>query len=64
MEFIMTISEVIKELEDYKQMYGDIRVEIDYTKEDDYSGEQYLQSGDPFFKIKNYGIRTLLIKIQ
>lgn len=39
MEFIMTISEVIKELEDYKQMYGDIRVEIGYTKEDDYSGE-------------------------
>ena len=35
----MTISEVIKELEDYKQMYGDIRVEIGYTKEDDYSGE-------------------------
>lgn len=58
----MTISEVIKELEDYKQMYGDVRVEIGYTKEDDYSGEQYLESGDPFFKIKNWGIRKLLIE--
>ena len=64
MEFTMTISEVIKELEDYKQMYGDVRVEIGYTKTDIYSGAQYLESGDPFFKIKNWGIRTLLIKIQ
>lgn len=48
----MTISEVIKELEDYKQMYGDVRVEIGYTKEDDYSGEQYLQSGVHFSELK------------
>ena len=59
----MTISEVIKELEDYKQMYGDVKVEVVYPQEDDFSGKQYLKSGDPFFKIKNYGIRTLLIKI-
>lgn len=60
----MNISELLKKLEDYKEVYGDVRVEIGYTKEDDYSGEQYLESGDPFFKIKNWGIRTLLIKIQ
>ena len=57
----MTISEVIKELENYKQVYGNMEVEIVYTKTDIYSGKQYLESGDPFFKIKNWEIRTLLI---
>lgn len=59
----MTISEVIKELEEYKKVYGDIRVEVVYPQEDDFSGEQYLESGDPFLKIKNCGIKTLLIEI-
>lgn len=58
----MTISELLKKLEDYKEVYGDVRVEIGYTKTDIYSGKQYLESGDPFFKIKNLGIRKLLIE--
>lgn len=60
----MNISELLKKLEDYKEVYGDVRVEIGYTKTDIYSGAQYLESGDPFFKIKDWGIRILLIKIQ
>lgn len=60
----MNISELLKKLEDYKEVYGDVRVEIGYTKTDIYSGEQYLESGDPSFKIKNWGIRTLLIKVN
>lgn len=58
----MNISEVIEKLEDYKKLYGNVEVEIGYTKTDIYSGKQYLESGDPFFKIKNLGIRKLLIE--
>lgn len=58
----MNISEVIEKLEDYKKLYGNAEVEIGYTKTDIYSGKQYLESGDPFFKIKNWEIRKLLIE--
>lgn len=58
----MNISEVIEKLEDYKKLYGNVEVEIVYTKKDIYSGKQYLESGDPFFKIKNWEIRKLLIE--
>lgn len=54
----MNISEVIEKLEDYKKLYGNIEVKV-YCAYDDHNYQCDLK-----FYIKNFGIRTLLIKVH